>query len=167
MRRVDTGLVIAGLSLVLGVANHGIWRKERVIDTGREVLLELRPVDPRSLMQGDYMQLRYVEKTFPTRAMSEDMPHKGTYVLKLDQNNVASFARKDDDTALAADEFRLQYYGNTWIGDLRIGADSYLFQEGQAPLYQNARYGILRVDESGDSVLVGLADEAHQPITPP
>src|SRR5690606_17741733 len=50
--------LVAGL-LVLGVVNYAIHGKERVIRNGEVVFLELAPVDPRSLMQGDYMALRF------------------------------------------------------------------------------------------------------------
>lgn len=166
MKRWTNWLVVIGLVLVLGVANNSIRVKEQVIASGRPILLELRPVDPRSLIQGDYMQLRYAAKTFPTYAMTKQMPRKGTYVLKLDVNNVASFARRDDGSPLAQDEARLQYVGVRPFGELRIGAESFLFQEGQADLFQDARFGILHVNEQGDSVLVGLADSRHQRISP-
>lgn len=170
MRRISTWLVIAGLVLALGVANNNIRKKAQVLDSGREILLELRPVDPRSLIQGDYMQLGYAERTFPTDAMLETMPRKGTFVLSLDADNVGSFRRRDDGSPLAENELRLQYRLLLWrwgARSVRIGAESFLFQEGQAEVYQNARFGVLRVDETGDSVLVGLADEGHKLITPP
>src|SRR5690606_9942359 len=50
--------LVAGL-LVLGAVNYAIYAKERVIRDGDVVFLELAPVDPRSLMQGDYMALRF------------------------------------------------------------------------------------------------------------
>ena len=170
MRRISTWLVLAGLVLVLGVANNAIWKKEQVLESGREVLLELRPVDPRSLIQGDYMQLAYAEMVFPDEATLESMPRKGTIVLALDADKVGSFTRLDDGSPLAANELRLQYklLLQSWgPRSVRIGAESFLFQEGQAEVYADARYGVLRVDETGGSVLVGLADEAQQLITPP
>lgn len=52
-------LLWGGLLLALVVANHGIVQRERILSVGRVLLLELQPVDPRSLMQGDYMALRF------------------------------------------------------------------------------------------------------------
>src|SRR5690606_10833586 len=51
--------LLAGLLLILAVVNVGIWQRERILATGRTVVLALAPVDPRSLMQGDYMALRF------------------------------------------------------------------------------------------------------------
>src|SRR5690606_24984268 len=53
-----TGL-FAGLVLVLLVVNGGIYQRERILADGQPVMLALAPVDPRSLMQGDYMALRF------------------------------------------------------------------------------------------------------------
>ena len=52
--------VLTGLLLVLLVANVGIWQKEQLIVKGDAIFVALEPVDPRSLMQGDYMRLNFV-----------------------------------------------------------------------------------------------------------
>jgi uncharacterized membrane protein len=41
------------LLLALVGVSHGIWQKEQLLKTGQSVWLELAPVDPRSIMQGD------------------------------------------------------------------------------------------------------------------
>ena len=51
--------VIAAGVLMLAAVNWGIYARERLLAGGRVVMLELAPVDPRSLMQGDYMALRF------------------------------------------------------------------------------------------------------------
>ncbi|KAA0891152.1 GDYXXLXY domain-containing protein [Pusillimonas sp. ANT_WB101] len=51
--------LLVGLALVLGLANATIYQKEQILAHGERVVLELAPVDPRSLMQGDYMALRF------------------------------------------------------------------------------------------------------------
>ncbi|MBS0976300.1 GDYXXLXY domain-containing protein, partial [Serratia rubidaea] len=48
-------LVLAALLLV----NLSIYQKEQQLRQGRVAILQLAPVDPRSLMQGDYMALDY------------------------------------------------------------------------------------------------------------
>ena len=40
----------------------------------------------------------------------------------------------------------------------------YFFQEGKARIYSEAKYGELKVDESGASVLVGLRDRNFKPL---
>ncbi len=144
---------------VLGFVGVGVYGKETLIRTGEPVLLELAPVDPRSLIQGDYMDLRY--KIAADLEQSE-LPWRGKLVIRLDEQGVAHFVRVDDGTPLAADERLLAYYKHEWTLDL--GAPSYFFQEGTAERYQAAEYGELRVDDAGNSILVGLRDKALHPL---
>jgi uncharacterized membrane-anchored protein len=41
-------------------------------------------------------------------------------------------------------------------GRLHIGSEAFFFQEGTAVAYEQARYAELRVDSSGESLLVGV-----------
>src|SRR6185436_18060197 len=52
--RYTRPLIVAGLVLVLGAVNWSIWGKERIKASGAVVYLDLAPLDPRSIMQGDY-----------------------------------------------------------------------------------------------------------------
>lgn len=45
--------VLAGIA-ILALVNASILDKEKLLSEGQVVYLELAPVDPRSLMQGDY-----------------------------------------------------------------------------------------------------------------
>ena len=44
---------------LLGAVNYKVQQFEDVLATGKPVVLKIAPVDPRSLMQGDYMVLNY------------------------------------------------------------------------------------------------------------
>lgn len=150
-------VAIGGLLFV----NYGIYGKEMLIRTGEPVLLALAPVDPRSLIQGDYMDLRYA---IATELENQEIPRRGQLVITLDENNVAGLVRIDDGTPLAPDERLLKYYFHEWRVDL--GAPSFFFQEGTADLYQTAEYGELRVDAQGNSVLVGLRNSDFEQLGP-
>ena len=137
--------------LVLVAANYLIVTKEKTLARGRTMLLELAPVDPRSLIQGDYMELRYaLARNIPKGQLKKD---KGQIVLSLDANAVARFVRVHRGEKLKEGEYLL-FYRNR--GELRLGAESFMFQEGDAGLYSKAKYGELKADASGKSVLVGL-----------
>lgn len=166
MSHARLAAILLGLALVLGVTNYGIWQRQRVVESGRVLLLELRPVDPRSLIQGDYMALAYEDQAFPDQARAKQMPRRGRVVLSLDENDVGRFVRLDTGGPLAPNELRLRYKLRLDAGELRYGAESFQFQEGQAALYTDARYGILRVGPAGKSVLVGLADADRRRIEP-
>lgn len=163
MNRAWRWISIAGLVLILAAANYTIWQRQQVVDNGRLMLLDLRPVDPRSLMQGDYMVLRYARTLFP-EGNRKDMPRSGAFLVKLDENNVATFSRLDTDGPLAENEAWLQYKLVDKNGEMHLGAESFFFQEGRANEFNRARYGALRVGPDGKSVLVGLANEQFELI---
>lgn len=157
-------LVILWLVAVAGLlfVNYGIYGREQLIRDGQPILLELAPVDPRSLIQGDYMALRY--KIAADLEDQASLPLRGKLVIKVADNGVAAFVRIDDGTPLGPNERLLNYYKHEWQIDL--GAPSFFFEEGTADAYADAKYGEMRVDESGTSVLIGLRDENLQPLGP-
>lgn len=166
MSRHATWLVLAGMVLVIGAANYTIRDRQQVVDNGQPILLKLRPVDPRSLMQGDYMVLRYSAEVFPDAAQATNLPKRGAFIVKLDPDNVATYSRLDDGGPLTPAEVRLKYKLLDQYGSIRLGAESFFFEEGQASVYGGADYGVLHVDTAGNSVLVGLADEHRALIRP-
>jgi uncharacterized membrane-anchored protein len=153
------------LVLVLVVANAAVLDRERVVANGTPVLLELAPVDPRSLIQGDYMTLDYaITRQIVDR--QQDWPRTGAIVVTLNDHGVARFVRRHDGRmALARGEHLLEYRRKR--GRIQIGTDAFHFQEGHGGLYARARYGELRVAPSGTSVLVGLRDSARVAVRPP
>jgi uncharacterized membrane-anchored protein len=153
MRRA---LVVAGLAVALAVPGALIVQKERLLAMGTPVLLELAPVDPRSLIQGDYMRLDYAI----TRQIADSerrWPRSGRIVVALDADGVARFVRRDDGRRPLGPREALLIYRRRG-GRIRVGTDAFHFQEGHAGRYQSARYGELRVAPWGTSVLVGLRD---------
>jgi uncharacterized membrane-anchored protein len=154
-------LVFGGLVLVLAVTNVAIVTKEQLLARGTPVLVELAPVDPRSLIQGDYMRLNY---RISNQLMGgHALPIDGRIVVSVDEHGVARFVRVfEEGTPLARGERLLQYRKRGQR--IRIGSDAFYFQEGQARKYQGAKYGELRVDASGTSVLVGLRDSTFTPL---
>ena len=140
-------LLILAAVLVLGAVNWSIFAKERIKTNGERIFLALAPVDPRSLMQGDYMALRFEIVNGISAAESGSVP------LRVDSNGVATL-----NPDLAAAGLRIRYRirnGQVWLG-----TNAYFFEEGTARQYESARYGEFRVDRaSGEAVLVGLADE--------
>jgi uncharacterized membrane-anchored protein len=159
MRR--TLVIFGGLAVVLAGMLFSIAQKERVLAQGRVVLLELAPVDPRSLMQGDYMQLDYAIARALTQALRA-WPRDGRLVLAQGPGGVARFVRRHEGGPLAPGELLLRY--RVRDGRLRLGAESFLFQEGHAERYARARYGELRVEPDGDSVLAGLRSAERVPL---
>ena len=144
---------VVGVSgvLVLAVMGYSTWQKEQLLTRGRVVLLELAPVDPRSLMQGDYMALRFAVAGEVGRYEGQ---WAGTFVAGLDERGVAKYRRLDGGGALAGDEVRIYY--RVRGREVKLGTNAFFFQEGDADLYVGARYGEARVDERGQILLTGL-----------
>lgn len=148
--------------LVLAALNGLVAHKESVLRSGTRMYLRLAPVDPRSLMQGDYMQLRY-EIADQVRRGAVEPASDGRLVVRLDADGVAQFVRFHQGEPLGPGEHLLRYRNR---GGIRLGAESFFFQEGHAKHYEKARFGELRVAPSGESVLVGLAGERLERLGP-
>jgi uncharacterized membrane-anchored protein len=119
------------------------------------------PLDPRSLIQGDYMRLSY---SIERNQQYQTKDKSGYMVIVLDQNKVATFKRFYDGNKLASDEKLLHYHNQ--FGRIRIVPDSFMFQEGHAKDYEQAKYGVFKFDTKGNHILVGLANEKLQLIQP-
>jgi uncharacterized membrane-anchored protein len=48
--------------------------------------------------------------------------------------------------------------------NVNIGAESFFFQEGHAEKYEQAKYGGIKIDGKGNSLLIGLYDEQRKKI---
>lgn len=154
-------LVLVGLALVLGFVNYLVVGKEALLRDGSSMYLALAPVDPRSLIQGDYMRLDYA-LCQELDSQIGDWPHDGRLVVKPDERGVAQFVRRDDGAPLADGERYLRY--RLRKGEMYLGAESFMFQEGLAERYEAARFAELKVTPSGDALLVGLRDASLQPL---
>ena len=59
---------ITACAIVLLLINYSIYQREQHIAHGQTVYVQLAPVDPRSLMQGDYMALDFELDKIQTRS---------------------------------------------------------------------------------------------------
>jgi uncharacterized membrane-anchored protein len=139
--------------LVLAAVNFSIHAKEQLIRHGELLYLELAPVDPRSLMQGDYMALRF---TLAAQIETASPPRSVTAVpmmsVVLDDRRIATLAASGTAGSLKI-RYRIRN-GRVWLG-----TNAYFFEEGTAARFTGARYGEFKVDRaSGEAVLVGLRD---------
>lgn len=163
MNKYSSILLIANLVLLLVYFNWSVYQKEQTLKEGQLVLLQLAPVDPRSLMQGDYMRLNYKEAN--SELINGQEAKRGYAVLKLDHNHVGKIIRLQElPEPVNENEIILKY--KTINDRLFLGAESFFFEEGQDSVYNTAVYGGLRVDDKGQSLLVGLYDKNFGQIKP-
>lgn len=134
-------------------------KKEAIVVEGREILLPLYPLDPRSLVQGDYMALRY------SVADSNTANYNGMAYLTVDVDGVGQSLRGEDAPPVPeADEVPIKVRRG-WYRP-RIAPNSFLFEEGTADSWSRARYAIVRINGEGTLVMTGLADRERIPIHP-
>jgi len=171
--RWRTAAILGGLALVLAAANFGIWEREKLLASGKVVILELAPVDPRSLMQGDYMALNFAAGREVTRLRlggeRDDLDGvmgyepDGYVMLTPDARGVAQPVRIQPDVHPHAEtEVPLRYRvrGN----GVRIVTNAWFFPEGEAARYEVARFGELRVADDGEALLVRMLGADLQPL---
>ena len=156
-------LTLLGAALVFGALNFSIVGKENIKRSGEVVLLQLAPIDPRSLMQGDYMALRFALVQELDKTLGRDAAPSAASGPREGEVRFANVALAADRVASLADTaapatLRLRYRirnGQVWLG-----TNAFFFHEGDAARFSSARYGEFRVDRaSGEAVLVGLRDE--------
>ena len=156
-RAARAGL-LAGLLLVLVVANVGIWQKEQLIARGEPVFVPLAPADPRSLMQGDFMRLNFLGFTAFEDLDSLDRRTARPHVLLLrDARGVATVQGRDDGKPLAPGALRMELTpkDGRWV----LVTDAWFFKEGEAARWEKARFGEFRVMPDGRALLVGMRGE--------
>lgn len=155
-------LILASAAASGGLTAKGIAEKEALITSGKRVFVALAPVDPRSLMQGDYMALRFA---LPDLSKAPS-PQSGTALYALavvDDRGVAVLSSLTPTQPTTGDNqvaFALAVKGGRWM----LGTDAWYFKEGTADTWAKARFGEFRVGKSGDAILVGMADDKLQPI---
>ena len=158
---VATGLIGLATVATLGIYGAGIREKEAILSSGRVVYLELVPVDPRSLMQGDYMALRFAMPA--SSSAVENTDKRPLAIASIDDRNFAKVIELTYKTpSLTAGQIVMKTrQGRTgWA----VGTDAWFFPEGQGQKFEAAKFGEFRLGPAGDMILVGMADKDLKPI---
>ena len=173
---------------LLGAVNYKVQQFEDVLATGKPVVLKIAPVDPRSLMQGDYMVLNYAilsefqQSQFlsesneslesnesidageanETIGIDESSPSgKKAYILvHLDKNHVATFCEEQSEIPT---DFK-HCTPNVYLPIRYKGwfpelpSQDYFFAEGKGEYYAQAEYAEYRFKD-GILLLARLLDK--------
>ena len=167
-------IAVVFLVMVLGLVNWGIIEKEKHLAEGRIVFLELALVDPRSLIQGDYMALRFRLADAVRDALRKTRKHQrwrhdveatdGYVVVSLDERGIGSFKFLHADQELSDNQILMRYRVRS--DRVKFAINAFFFQEGQDTYYQLARYGKFRVDDRGELLLTAMFDENLNKLGP-
>ena len=164
MKTIRLIVILLTTAFIAWMFGSQILALNEVRDEGQTVYLDLRPVDPRALMLGDYMRLRYTEERVPEGRDIDDLPPKGAFVMTLNENNVGSVSHLESKAQIASDQVRFNYTRTN--RSLTFGAPRFYFENGTAETYENARYGVFKVSPTGKAILVNLADEEFKTLRP-
>ena len=173
---------------LLGAVNYKVQQFEDVLATGKPIVLKIAPVDPRSLMQGDYMVLNYAilseiqQSQFLSESneslesnesidageaneaigIDESSPSgKKVYILvHLDKNHVATFCEEQSEIPT---DFK-HCTPNVYLPIRYKGwfpelpSQDYFFAEGKGEYYAQAEYAEYRFKD-GILLLARLLDK--------
>ena len=171
-------IAVIGLVLALGMVNWSIFAKEQHLEHGKVVYLELAPVDPRSLIQGDYMTLRFSMANEIRKASRDDITQEsntktvledGKAVVTLDDNKIATFhslasGQPPGNDQPSSNQLELRY--RVRKNRVKFATNAFFFQEGHAAFYESARYGEFRVNDNGDVLLTALMNAELENLAP-
>jgi uncharacterized membrane-anchored protein len=167
-------IALVSLVIILGLVNWSILSKEKHLAEGKIVYLDLAPVDPRSLIQGDYMALsfRLADEVYKATQKSKNRRQgrfmvassDGCVVISLDEQNIGTFKNLYDNQVLSENEILMRYRVRN--GSVKFATNAYFFQEGHGKYYQPAQYGQFRVDAKGELLLVAMYDKDLKKLGP-
>ena len=168
-------LSIFSIALFVGLIVQHEWHLAK----SDSIFVELAPVDPRSILQGDYMALNY-DLHFSAVAAENGSEQPVSDIRTEDfknQSNVMSYVQLDqqrrviktsfDRSALNQSErsarLILKNPRNTFEA-LYPAANSFMFAEGLEPCYRNAKFAELKVKKNGKALLFDLLDQQLKPL---
>lgn len=156
MKKIRWTLAMLNLILLLAFVNYSAMQKERIVKAGKLIFLELVANDIKSpIVQGDVINLKY---KIVKGLLIDTLYKRGYIVVKLDSNAIAERVRFQSNIMPKSADEKLIEYTKSYFS-VNIGAEKFYIQQAGAKKYEQAKYGALRVDDSGNSLLVGLYDE--------
>ena len=172
-------LALLSIAVFLGL----IFKNEWHLKHSQSIYVRLQPVDPRSMLQGDYMRLNYQlyfapqnlifgntteQNTNQQNISQEDHIFSGNHFDQIIQNksSIVTYVELDPQRRVIHTSFEplqnvqiqrlvLQNPNNRYTM-LYPASESFLFAEGLAECYQQAEYAEFKVDEQGNAILTAL-----------
>lgn len=157
-----------------------IWERNQLLENGREIVLQVIPRDPRSLFQGDYVNLDYPISRVETPAGTKPPRHGATLYVTLRKNADGTWeaagvgaerpARIGPDEVLLKGRVTYTSTGNATtpaIAGLKYGIENYFVPEGTGrdleTLVGEKKLAVLvAVDEDGNAGIKGLVVDGKQ-----
>ncbi|MGB8810532.1 MAG: GDYXXLXY domain-containing protein [Acinetobacter calcoaceticus] len=162
-------LTLATILIFVGLIAKNEWH----LHHSKSIFIELKPVDPRSILQGDYMALAYELNLQSLKALAGSESEALDQVIFnhssvpakviLDSQNRVVRTILDINNSFAGQSLILKNPENR-LQALYPASRSFLFAEGQAQCYQKAKYAEFKVNTKGEAILFDLRGEELQPL---
>ncbi|MFA5157000.1 MAG: GDYXXLXY domain-containing protein [Candidatus Omnitrophota bacterium] len=132
-------IILATAILWLAIAMAAVISRQQILNTGKVVVLETAPVDPRDFLRGDYVVLNYRISRLDLGKIKSPMPYyypgEAVYV-QLEQKGkfwepVAAYPQKDAslEGVFIKGKVKNHYYNQTLV--VNYGIESYFVPEGE------------------------------------
>ena len=175
-------VVLAICSILIFLAL--IFKHERHLQYSQSIFVKLAPVDPRSMLQGDYMALNYelyLDRIAEDDQLSRVNNQDSFKILEeqiQDQAQIMSYVMLDSRQRVMHTSFDPQVLKDApettvklllknpanQLNRLYPAANSFMFAEGLEPCYRHAKYAELKVNGKGQALLHSLTDQNLKPL---
>ncbi|MCU7698687.1 GDYXXLXY domain-containing protein [Acinetobacter sp. AYS6] len=150
-----------------------VVKNEWHLQHSKSIFIELKPVDPRSILQGDYMALAYELNLQSLKALAGSESKALDQVIFnhssvpakviLDSQNRVVRTILDANNSFTGQNLILKNPENR-LQALYPASRSFLFAEGLAQCYQKAKYAEFKVNPEGEAILFNLRGEKLQSL---
>ncbi|MEM1503479.1 GDYXXLXY domain-containing protein [Domibacillus sp. 8LH] len=161
VKKWSAGLFAVVLVLQTAFLITTAWQKEQLLQKGEVAALELAPVDPRSLIQGDYVQLGYTIGTVYSDQFynSSTAPPEGKINVSLKPTSEFISYNGKQIPVYQAETFTHQQPDGLFIegsgryGTLTLGIEHFFIPENTGTKWEQKTHAIIRIAENGDALL--------------
>ncbi|NMH70480.1 DUF2157 domain-containing protein [Bacillus sp. RO3] len=148
-----------------GWIGYQVYTNETLLQNGETVLLELQPVDPRSLLQGDYVELNYTISQLENTEIEDNGPvtivlrknkegiHEYSGIYRFEDNWNISYEKQPGDVLLNGK------VTSSWDSSVRVtyGIEHFFIPEGTGlEVEGNVKVAVVKVSLKGDGILEQL-----------
>ncbi|MBD8067711.1 GDYXXLXY domain-containing protein [Bacillus sp. PS06] len=156
-RWISIGIIVI---LQLGILGYQVSSNEILLRDGTEITLQLAPIDPRSMLQGDYVRLAYEIG----EAENLDVQSGNRVYVILEKNEQGIYERKQlvteqidpSDYPLNENEVLITGKYNGYNAII-FGIESYFVEEGTGlAVERNATLAKVAVSKKGDALLLSV-----------
>ncbi|MHA7138128.1 GDYXXLXY domain-containing protein [Rossellomorea arthrocnemi] len=166
LARKNLGIVFI-IFLQAGWIGYQVYSNETLLQNGETIVLELQPVDPRSLLQGDYVELNYTISQLEDTVIDDNGPitivlrkntqgiHEYSGVYRFNDQWNAPYEKKPGDVLLNGK------VTSSWDNSAQVtyGIEHFFIPEGTGmDVEGKVNAAVVKVSDKGDGILEELRE---------